>query len=174
MNGKPVFAVPSNTALNLESRFKEKLLCDGPTFTAGTACVYSCAFCYVPAMFRKQKPFLKKHGVTGRHEDIVVRREGAVDVLDRQLHEPKARSLWKKRLTIYSSPAVDVAGNLELVRETVEMCKVILELTDWDIRLLSKSNLLPRVAEALENNNHLTPALSPPGAERENPPPVGA
>lgn len=74
MNGKPVFAVPSNTALNLESRFKEKLLCDGPTFTAGTACVYSCAFCYVPAMFRKQKPFLKKHGVTGRHEDIVVRR----------------------------------------------------------------------------------------------------
>src|ERR1017187_1854905 len=169
MNGKPVFDVPSKTVLNLQSLFRDKLLCDGPTFTAGTACVYSCAFCYVPDMFRKQKHFLAKHGVSGRHEHIVVRREGAVDVLDRQLHEPKAKALWDKPLTIYSSPAVDVAGNMELARESVEMCKVILELTHWDIRLLSKSNLLPQIAQMLEKqyDEHLTPTLSPPGAERE-------
>ena len=149
MNGKPVFTVPSKSVLNLDSGFKHKLLCDGPTFSAGTSCVYSCAFCYVPDMMRKQTPWLAAHGVTGNHEDIVIRREGAVDTLDRQLHEKKARALWEKPLTIYSSPAVDVAGNLELARETVEMCKVILELTKWNIRLLSKSNLLPKVAEAL-------------------------
>jgi len=51
---------------------------------------------------------------------------------------------------IYSSPLVDVAANMELVRETIEACRVILELTDWDIRLLSKSSLLPRVAQGLE------------------------
>jgi DNA repair photolyase len=53
------------------------------------------------------------------------------------------------RRVIYASPSVDVAGNMELVRETVEACKVILELTNWQIRLLSKSNLLPKVAAGL-------------------------
>ena len=38
---------------------------------------------------------------------------------------------------------------MELVRETAEICSVILELTDWDIRLLSKSNLLPKLAVSL-------------------------
>jgi DNA repair photolyase len=157
MNGKPVFTIPTKTVLNLDSGFKHKRLCSGPTFSAGTACVYSCSFCYVPDIFRKQREFLEAHGVQGRHEDIVIRREGAVDVLDRQLHAPKARALWDKPLTIYASPAVDVAGNMELVRETVEMCKVILELTKWDIRLLSKSNLLPKIAEGLAQPSTLNP-----------------
>ena len=51
---------------------------------------------------------------------------------------------------IYASPLTDVAANMELVRETVEICKVILADTKWHIRLLSKSNLLPKVAEGLE------------------------
>jgi DNA repair photolyase len=38
---------------------------------------------------------------------------------------------------------------MELVRETIEICRTILELTNWQIRLLSKSNLLPKVAEGL-------------------------
>jgi DNA repair photolyase len=50
---------------------------------------------------------------------------------------------------IYASPLVDVAANMDLVRETIEICRTILELTGWHIRLLSKSNLLPKVAEAL-------------------------
>ena len=158
MNGKPVFSVPARSVLNLDSLFKHKLLCSGPAFSAGTACVFSCAYCYVPAMTRKQRPWLDKHGVEGKHEDIVIRREGAVDILDRQLHEPKARALWNEPLTIFSSPAVDVAGNMELVKETVEMCKVILELTNWDIRLLSKSHLLPKVAEALQEWSRKTVA----------------
>lgn len=66
---------------------------------------------------------------------------------------PKFRTLaggQPDRRVIYASPLVDVAGNLELVRETVEICRVILELTNWQIRLLSKSNLLPKIAEGLE------------------------
>jgi len=46
MNGKPVFDVPAKSVLNMESGFRHKLLCDGPTFTAGSACAYSCCFCY--------------------------------------------------------------------------------------------------------------------------------
>jgi len=34
--------------------------------------------------------------------------------------------------------------------ETSELCKVILELTNWQIRLLSKSSFLPFIAKGLE------------------------
>ncbi|RYG98118.1 MAG: hypothetical protein EON58_08080 [Alphaproteobacteria bacterium] len=37
---------------------------------------------------------------------------------------------------------VDVAATMEILRETAEICKLILENTNWQIRLLSKSSLL--------------------------------
>lgn len=149
MNGKPVFTVPAKSVINFKSHFDKKLLCDGITFTAGDACAYSCSFCYVDAMQKKRQDWLKGHGVTGEHMSHVVRREGAVEMARRQiLSKPEAFRMANK--VIYSSPLVDVAANMELVRETVDICKVILELTNWDIRLLSKSNLLPKVAQALE------------------------
>jgi DNA repair photolyase len=55
------------------------------------------------------------------------------------------------RRVIYSSPLVDVAANMDLVKESIEACRAICELTNWDIRLLSKSNLLPKIAEALKD-----------------------
>ncbi len=148
MGGKPVFTVPAKTILNFDSKFREKGLCDGPTFSAGTACAFSCTYCYVPAMMLKQAPWLKKHGVEGKHEEVVIRRANAADIVQKQLEShPQAERL--KRKVIYGSPLVDVAGNMDLVRETVDICKVILRYTNWDIRLLSKSNLLPKVAEGL-------------------------
>lgn len=152
MNGKPVFSVPATTVLNLKSGFAHKLLCDGPTFSTGTACAYSCSFCYVPDMMRKLRPHLEKHGVTGPHEDIVIRRENALDILRGQLTRRNGAPIFDDpadNRVVYSSPSVDVAANLDLVRETVEACKLILDLTHWQIRLLSKSNLLPKIASAI-------------------------
>lgn len=154
MNGKPVFTVPAKSVINFESGFKEKLLCDGATFSAGTACVYRCAFCYVPEMMRKQRATPSMAHVKGEHMDIVVRRDGALEALRAQLTDRHGKSKFNDpadRRVIYSSPLVDVAGNLELVRETIEICKVILELTNWQIRLLSKSNLLHKIGEAIED-----------------------
>ena len=152
MNGKPVFTRPAKTVINFESNFSHKLLCDGPTFSAGDACVYSCAFCYVPDLMRKLRASVAYDQVEQAralgHDQIVVRRGGAAEIARRQLEKAPAE-LRRRRLVIYSSPLVDVAGNMELVRETVEICRVILEMTSWDIRLLSKSNLLPKVAEGL-------------------------
>lgn len=149
MNGKPVFTVPARTVINYKSHFDKKLLCDGITFTAGSACVYSCAFCYVEAMQKKQQAWFKKNGVTGDHMDVVIRNANAVELAKQQILS-KPEEFRRSKKVIYSSPKVDVAGNMDLVRETVEICKVILDLTNWDIRLLSKSNLLPKVAQALE------------------------
>jgi DNA repair photolyase len=44
---------------------------------------------------------------------------------------------------------VDVAANLLDARETISACRLILENTHWQIRLLSKSSLLRLVAEEL-------------------------
>ena len=151
MNMKPVFTVPTKTVINFKSHFYKKLLCDGLTFTAGNACVYSCAFCYVESMQEKSQDWFRDHGVEygeNGHLGVVIRTKDAVNILRAQLLS-KPEEFRKRKLVIYSSPKVDVAGNMELVHETVEICKVILELTNWDIRLLSKSNLLTKVAELL-------------------------
>lgn len=157
MNGKPVFTVPAKTIINFKSHFDKKLLCDGMTFSAGGACVYSCAFCYVEAMQKKAEARFKEQGVeypAAGHLGVVIRRERVVEILRQQILS-KPPAFRQRKQVIYSSPLVDVAGNMELVRETVELCKVILELTNWDIRLLSKSNLLPKVAQALESDSDL-------------------
>ena len=150
MNGKPVHLVPAKAVLNLDSGFKHKLLCDGPTFSAGSACAYSCSFCYVPDLMRKN-PHMK--GIDQPHEDIVIRRQGAVDALRSQLLDRHGRPRFPDpadRRVIYSSPLVDVAANLDLVTETIALCKLILEHTHWQIRLLSKSNLLPHIATGMD------------------------
>jgi DNA repair photolyase len=149
MNGKPVRWAPAKTVINFKSGFQKKLLCDGPTFSLGTACAYSCAFCFVPAAM------LKTTGLTeDQHMQTVIRRENALTVLERQLLDAKGRPKFLNgpKLTIYASPLVDVAANMDLVRETIDACKLILSLTSWHIRLLSKSNLLPKVAEGLEGH----------------------
>lgn len=150
MAGKPVYDIPSATVLNLNSGFKEKLLCDGPTFSAGICCNASCSFCFVPAVMRKHLVTLN---VEGKHEDIVVRRQNATDTLLKQLTDKIGRPKYKHpldRRVIYASPLVDVAGNMELTKETIAMVDIIMRYTYWQVRLLSKSNLLPKIAQAFD------------------------
>lgn len=152
MNGKPVYTLPSKTIINFDSGFKHKLLCDGPTFSTGTACAYSCSFCYVPAIMRKSPQVT---AIPEEHEDVVIRRQDPLKIMRDQLVDKHRRPKFKNPLqtkVIYASPLVDVAANMELVRETIDCCKVILELTPWHIRLLSKSNLLPKIAEELSEH----------------------
>lgn len=47
-----------------------------------------------------------------------------------------------KKQVLFASAFVDVAATKELALETVEICEVLLRLTDFQIRLLSKSPLL--------------------------------
>ena len=149
MHGKPVVNVVAKSVINFKSNFSHKLLCDGLTFSTGSACAYTCSFCYVGALMRKNPHKLDK---SLNHEEIVVRRQDAVAVIRRQLTFKNGRPRFTDpadNRVIYSSPLVDVAANMDLVRETIEACRTILELTPWTIRLLSKSNLLPKVAEEL-------------------------
>ena len=154
MGGKPVYSVPAKSVINFASGFSHKLLCDGLTFTAGSACQYRCSFCYVEDLMQKNPHWksVKDKDPNAKFEDVVIRRSGAVEAMRKELTDRHGQPKFKDpadRRVIYASPLVDVAANMELVRETVEMCKLILELTNWDIRLLSKSNLLPKIAQEL-------------------------
>ena len=150
MNKKPVFWRDAKTVLNMESGFRHKLLCDGPVFSAGDACAYGCAFCYVGAMTDKLLRLDGSPIKDMKHEDIVVRRRDAVDLLREQLtvkgkgNAPRRRKYDNDNdnRVLYMSHSVDVAANMELLYETVEACLTIMELTAWHIRLLSKSNFL--------------------------------
>lgn len=164
MNGKPVYYVPAKSVLNLESGFGHKLLCDFLTFSAGSACAYECSYCYVTDLMKKS-PHLKdvrdQHLAqfpdqpVPSHSEIVIRRRGVLDALRHQLtvrERPRFDDPSDQRV-IYMSPLVDVAANPTLCEETVEVCRIILELTHWHIRMLSKSSFLPRIAKALGRTN---------------------
>lgn len=161
MGGKPVYYVPAKSVINFKSGFGHKLLCDSLTFSAGSACQYSCTFCYVTDLMRKS-PHLesvrKQHAAshpdepTPAHSKIIIRRKGVLDALRSQLTlrgQPRFTDPSDQRV-IYMSPLVDVAANRELTDETIEICKIILKLTHWHIRLLSKSNALPTIARRLD------------------------
>src|ERR1019366_7717684 len=49
----------------------------------------------------------------------------------------------------FAPPLVDVAATVAHAQATAETCRAILELTHWEIRLLSKSSLLLHVAKAI-------------------------
>ncbi|MGJ8632330.1 MAG: hypothetical protein ACSHX7_00255 [Luteolibacter sp.] len=164
MNGKPVLYRDAKTVLNIRNdAFREKLLCDGLIFNPGDACGYSCSFCYVGSMQRFLAPAIlnsyeDKTGKPLRFEEGVIRRRNAVELLRIQLLNRSGGRIFlddDDNRVVYSSTTVDVAANMELLRETAEMCNLILDHTGWQIRLLSKSNLLHKlVADCMIPAHH--------------------
>ncbi len=153
-NGKPVFRIPPGKVLNLVSAFVHKFLCDGPTFTLGLLCHFMCSFCYVGPLLCRHAAIAricKEYGLTPA--DIVVEKEDPLPILRRQLIDGKGRRRFpdsNDQRVIFASPLVDVAANAATAQQTVAACRLILENTSWQIRLLSKSALLRSVAEQLE------------------------
>lgn len=171
MSGKPVLWRNAKTVLTYQSdrtAFHEKLLCDGFTLNLGDACCYSCSFCYVGSQIRKLTfglvdDYNARNGSDLRHEELVIRRKGqvgevsktAVQILGDQLagrvkgflSRRQLATLKEQELVVYSSTLVDVGANLTLLRETAEACTRILDETNWQIRLLSKGHLLPKLVK---------------------------
>jgi DNA repair photolyase len=164
MNGKPVLYRNAKTVLNDSNEaFREKLLCGGIIFNAGDACAYGCSFCYTGSMMRFQAPpILEAHEIlTGeslQFQDVVIRRQNAVELLRGQLLKSDGSRRYPNpddNRVVYSSTTVDVAANMELLRETADLCNLILEHTAWQIRLLSKSHLLHKlVADEMIPKHH--------------------
>ena len=152
VNGKDRFEIHSDAVIKVKSGFGDKLLCDGPTFTAGHACTFSCTFCFVPGMLWANKRL--NHIKKGRGENIIVEIADAAKKAREFLAtggdsaKPKFKHPADQRV-IYASPLVDVAGTMHQVKVTIGICLEILQLTHWQIRLLSKNSLLLEVAKKI-------------------------
>jgi DNA repair photolyase len=156
--GKPVL-MSNSRILNLDSGSQHKHLCDGPTFSAGTACAFSCEYCYVEAIVGA-KPFVASLLGGHKFEDVVIRRANALENLRKELRTAAGRLKYKvgeyevarasgRPIVCYGSPLVDIAASNELATETAQMVHVLLDDTDWDVRLLSKSPLIKLIAQSL-------------------------
>jgi len=89
---KPVHFVDT-TIFNEHSLFIHKRLCDGPTFSAGTACAFSCTYCYVEQMVLKQqavRDLLKSTGC--RFDQLVMRRKDPLQKLAEALTRKGSQS----------------------------------------------------------------------------------
>ena len=154
MNGKPMFEILVHSILNFRSDFGYKLLCDYLTFSLGSACAAACTYCYVESIVAKHpevkrlKRTLKRLGL--KFQDVVIVRYDGLGILREQLtiRKPPGLNLGIRR-TIYTSPLVDPALNPVLARQTLKACLILLELTAWDVRILSKGNFLRTIAEGL-------------------------
>ena len=156
INNKPVIErANSRTVISLKAdKFADKLLCDGITLNPGDACVFKCAFCYVgPVISKIAKPVINEHNRQRscqdlpplEHQDVVIRRPDAVGLLRKQLFYENGKPRFPDQndnRVVFGSTLVDVAATMELLRETAELCNLILDNTAWQIRLLSKSSLL--------------------------------
>ena len=152
-NTKPVFVIPGRTILKQKSAFEEKKLCDGLTFSLGMACHARCSYCYVPCQLNRHPAIARILKETGlAFPEIAVQKEDPLPVLRQELIDryglPRFADVNDRRV-VFSSPLVDVAANLPTARQTVEACRLILENTPWQIRLLSKFALLRMIAEEL-------------------------
>ena len=89
--GKPVYWVDT-PPINENSGFIHKRLCDGLTFTAGTACAYSCEYCYVLSQVLKQEGVrntMERSGLP--FNKLVIRRQNILPHLAQQLTAKKRR-----------------------------------------------------------------------------------
>jgi acyl-CoA synthetase (AMP-forming)/AMP-acid ligase II len=68
-------------------------------------------------------------------------------ILDKDFNTKQKFSDKHDNRVVYSSTLVDVAANMELLRETAEWVNFILDNTFWQIRLLSKGNLIHKLVE---------------------------
>lgn len=122
---KPLVARKSRAVLDvLNVEYREKLLCDGITFSIDEECA----------------------GLSLQPEEILIRRKNAMELLRGQLLNENGTRRFPDDLDnrVAFSPE-DAATTLELLQTTAEACTLILDSTGWHIRLLSKSHLLAKL-----------------------------
>ena len=157
VNGKPQYAINVLTILNFASKFHHKLLCDGWTYSLGSACHFKCTFCYVLSIVRKHPQVkvliarLKKQGLA--FEDVCIVRHDAIPIMRGQLLRRRDADMDTTGV-VFTSPLVDCAATKRLALQTTEADRLILELTAKAIRHLSKGASYRTIVEAIPKKHH--------------------
>ena len=150
LGGKICLTIPSATILNTKSGFNEKDLTTRGSITGGTACAFSCSYCSTPSIMGRSSHtrILRVLGV--KHADAVIRRLDPVGTLRMQLTDRNGLPHYRNdHGVVILSPIVDPLANIELMEESLQMILLIMELTGWDVRILTKSMLIKKLAQRI-------------------------
>ena len=85
-----------------------------------------------------------------KHADAVIRRLDPVGTLRMQLTDRNGLPRYKNdHGVVILSPIVDPLANIELMEESLQMILLIMELTGWNVRILTKSMLIRKLANRI-------------------------
>jgi DNA repair photolyase len=154
MNGKLVLYHECKSILTTSQPFAEKGLCTGYVLNFAESCCFSCPYCYVENEARRR---IHKTLNGRKHQEVVVLRKcGGKDglaMLESNLSE-LAREKTAVHEVVFTATHADPAANMTLVRMTAAGITRIFEETNWDARILSKSNLLPELVKLVPEEYH--------------------
>lgn len=149
-SGKRVLYAASNTVLSLDSGFNHKGgLATRGTVNAQIACSFSCEYCSTAAVMWRNRQYDIIRLLNLDPRNVLLRRLNPSDTLRRQLTDehglPRFKSPDDDGIVEISS-LVDCLANNQAFAETVELVQLLLDLTNWRIRILTKSALLKKFA----------------------------
>ena len=148
--GKICLTIPSATILNSASGFNEKDLTTRGSITGGTACPFSCSYCSTPSMMDRSSHTRILRVLDVKHADAFMRRLDPVDTLRMQLTDKNGHPRFKNdHGVVILSPIVDPLANIDLLEESLQMILLVMELTGWDVRILTKSMLIKKLARRI-------------------------
>lgn len=114
----------------------------------GNVCEFGCTFCYVPAVTTKQKYVQDVLAMGMKIDDFSLyrTRENVLDYVKRDLAKIKASD----HRTVFFCTTCDPCSNEEHTKTTAMAIRLIMESSQLQVRVLSKSELILGLAESLK------------------------
>lgn len=155
---KEHFYYTGKTGIGRTKAFEKKLLAEY-SVNIGNICEFGCSFCYVPSITRKQKTVrnvLDKGYELGEFS-LYRERENVLDTIRKDLKrfDPEDES------TVIFCTTCDPCATKEHTKTSIEAMKLILDESNLQIRVLSKSVLIKDIAKKLSlHKDRITYSLS--------------
>lgn len=147
MSGKTVLYHKCKSVLTESSEFAKKGLCTGYVLNFAESCCFTCPYCYVGSDAHKR---IHKSLDGHKHQDVVMFRKNGdkngLAMLEANLKKLAPEKKAAKEV-LFTATLADPAANMKIVRMTAAGITRIFQETNWDVRILSKSNLLPKLVE---------------------------
>jgi DNA repair photolyase len=147
MANKKEFQYNGKTGIGNTPEFKRKLLASY-SVNLGNVCKFGCSYCYVPSCTRKQKNVLNILAQGYSIDDISSYRSHD-NVIKSVSGDLKKRRFKNNNSTVIFSTTCECCATEEDTKTTIKAIRLIMEQSKMQVRVLSKSTLITRVANTL-------------------------
>lgn len=155
---KKHFYYSGKTGIARTEGFRHKMLADY-SVNIGNICEFGCSFCYVPSITMKQKTvksILEKGYKIGEFSSYRYK-DNVLHTVAKDLRKIQSNDHG----TVIFCTTCDPCANLKHADISIETIKLIMEKSNLQVRVLSKSILIKRIAQSLSAyHNRVTYGLS--------------